>query len=469
MKTLILKLLLLLAIIGTIVFTLDRSGLFDADLVNNHEQASWDSFYEFTEKNDIDVLLIGNSHLYTGINPNHLSCILGTNCFILAGSGVPVVDAYYSLKEALTRCSPKVVVLETFCIGDEELRKFSGGNLSNEYKSFSGRRNFFMKLFSTPVLFSSENYLSAWSTSIRNHDFIFKDPGQIDKNRKGLNKRHKKKEIELGRFSRFGTGITDETDKEYDELGPVVDGNEFRVNKENYVAVRKIEDLCDRKGISLYFFTVPMYHKHVANYSSWRTIVSGVIGNRYSWLDLQDQYDYDLFTKECFENTRMSNQHTSTRGARMCDYKLANFLIKKAGRIISDRHSELSWLKMFYGQDGYFERFTVNPEDKANYLLCKYVSVDGVLIADCIMQPDSRGSAIYMKIDKGTPYEKIAKGLYLYLDLTIDGESKVTKVRITEEPGSDFPEYYLLSAFVSDWKSVTSASLVDIGLPEYND
>ena len=185
MKQLYLKLLLLMAVVGGIIFLIDRTGLFNADLNNNHEQSAWNAFYDFTKNNDVDVLLIGNSHLYTGINPNHLSCLLGANCFILASSGAPVIDTYYGLKEALTRCNPKLVVLETYGIDDKHVRKLSAGNLSNQFKSFSSRHNIFHKLVSAPVLFSSDNYLSAWSTSVRNHDFIFRDPAQIRKNKKG--------------------------------------------------------------------------------------------------------------------------------------------------------------------------------------------------------------------------------------------------------------------------------------------
>ncbi|MBR4755913.1 MAG: hypothetical protein IK076_03130, partial [Bacteroidales bacterium] len=73
MRKLYLKLLLLAGITAAAIVAADRSGLFKADQINNHELAMWDAFYDFTEKNEVDVLLIGNSHLYTGINPNHLS------------------------------------------------------------------------------------------------------------------------------------------------------------------------------------------------------------------------------------------------------------------------------------------------------------------------------------------------------------------------------------------------------------
>ena len=72
MNKLYLKAVLFMAIIGAVIISVDQSGMFNPDMTNFHEKIQWDSFYDFTRSNDVDVLLVGNSHLYTGINPNHL-------------------------------------------------------------------------------------------------------------------------------------------------------------------------------------------------------------------------------------------------------------------------------------------------------------------------------------------------------------------------------------------------------------
>lgn len=464
MKQLYLKLLLLMAVVGGIIFLIDRTGLFNADLNNNHEQSAWNAFYDFTKNNDVDVLLIGNSHLYTGINPNHLSCLLGANCFILASSGAPVIDTYYGLKEALTRCNPKLVVLETYGIDDKHVRKLSAGNLSNQFKSFSSRHNIFHKLVSAPVLFSSDNYLSAWSTSVRNHDFIFRDPAQIRKNKNGQNIAHHKNDLELGRFTRFNSGITESTDSLYDALGPVVDGNEFRVNRESYTAVKKIQSLCRRKGIPLVYLTVPMYQKHLTNYQSWKTILSRVIGPDGIWLDLQEQYDPELFTKDCFENTRNENQHLTSQGARICDYKLANFILDESGASLPDRHSLPDWKRLFYREDGYFERFTIEEGDQKNFLLCKNVDLEGLLIKDCIAEPDGSNCSFYLKLDKRTDPRLFSNGINLYLGIGKAEAPKYVRVKVQQVPGTDIRDHYLLYAYGEDIGDLTSMRLISLGL-----
>ena len=467
MKKLYLKVLLFLGIIGGIVWIVDLSGMFNPDMLNYHEKQQWDSFYEFTETNDVDVLLVGNSHLYTGINPNHLSCILGSNCFILASPGTTVTDSFYALKEGLSRCNPKVVVVETYGISATKIKELTGGNLTSEFRSFSSRKNIFRKLFSMPFLFSVDNYLSALSASIRGHDMLFRDPDLIKRNLVGENIPYRTNSLNLGRYTRFATGISDETEKQYDEKGPVVDGNGFRVNKENYLTVRRIEKLCDKRGIDLVFLTLPMYEKHVSNYSSWHTIMSRVIGSGYKWLDMQDPYDHELFTRECFEDTRNSNQHMTSRGALVADYKLADYIIDELKPELPDRHRSEGWRRMFYSEKGYFENYTVDPDDNRNFLLCKNVDVHGLLVKDCafIRYGDDQGQA-FMRVDKNTDISLLKDGVELFmLIVTDEGESR-SRVTMKMTPGIAPQGHYSLSSDVVELKSPKSIRLESIGFAD---
>ena len=67
------KAIVVIAIICSILYYTEKKEFFNPDNTNNHTLKKWDSFYSFTEKKDVDVVLIGNSHLYTGINPKNLS------------------------------------------------------------------------------------------------------------------------------------------------------------------------------------------------------------------------------------------------------------------------------------------------------------------------------------------------------------------------------------------------------------
>ena len=465
MNRLYLKALLFLAIIGAAIFAFDKSGIFAPDQANYHEKRRWDSFYEFTKSNNVDVLLIGNSHLYTGIDPNHLSCALGANCFILAAPGSPIMDSYFALKEGLKRCDPKVVVLETFGIKAANVRTYTGGSLTLVFRSFYSRKNFFQKLFSTPFLFSPDNYLMAWSESVRGHDILFKDPELVKKNLSGKNIVHKRKGMNLGRFTTFTSGITDKTDKKYDEEGAVIDGNAFRVNRECYKYVKKIQRLCDRKGIKLVFLTLPMYHKHIKNYSSWHTIVSRVIGPEYDHLDLQDPYDYEVFTKECFENTRKDNQHMTAVGAFKADYKLASFLTEKAKVDFPKRYESPEWRDMFYGEAGFFENYPLDPKDDRNFKLCGRMNLGRIGVLSCALIPYDDEAQVFMRVDKRTDPSLLPDSMELTLEVEkFDGKKEFYSVPVSLRKGIDPLNNYIYMSGMLQKMEIKSVSLARIGL-----
>lgn len=72
---------------------------------------TWDSFYNEPE-DSIDVLLLGSSNIYSNINPAILWNEHGIASFNLCGSGQPIWNSYYYLKEAYKTQTPKLIVLD---------------------------------------------------------------------------------------------------------------------------------------------------------------------------------------------------------------------------------------------------------------------------------------------------------------------------------------------------------------------
>ena len=91
---------------------------FDTDLKLN-------GFYN-EPKNSLDIVFLGSSHMYFGINPNIIweeNRLLNYN---LGSNEQPIWLSYFYLKEALKYQNPKVVVLEVFSL--ENTRKFKAQN-----------------------------------------------------------------------------------------------------------------------------------------------------------------------------------------------------------------------------------------------------------------------------------------------------------------------------------------------------
>lgn len=413
-----------------VIMFLDFKGYFNADDRNNHTLKKWNTFYEFTENNDVDIILLGNSHLYTGINPKNLSTALGVNAFILASPGTNISDSYYSLKEALTKCNPKIVVVETFCINEAENCKLSNGGLTDAFKSFSARKNRLIKLESTPFLFSVYNYIYAWSVSIRNHEYIFTNQKQIKANLE--TKKKEKKELYLGRFVTATVGLQDSIIKKYETDGSPADGSKYMYSKQAAHYTQKIVELCNSKNIDVIFLTLPMYERHIRDYTSWKNTLNEIIEPLNSeWLDMQKDYNNYSFDILSFENTYNLNQHMTYLGSLIATYGLASYLKTNFNSVLPNRFEDKTWITNFYGQEGYFENRPM-MSDFNNYIKIKIdPSFPNSFIKECILQKQkNKTNKIFLKIDNDNLTNLNLHNTFIrtYLTFKDNNETKVAMV-----------------------------------------
>ncbi len=71
-------------------------------------------FFDKAAKEQIDVLFIGSSHVINAINPAVLFDTYGITSYNMGGHGSVMQATYWELREALTYCTPKYVVVATF-------------------------------------------------------------------------------------------------------------------------------------------------------------------------------------------------------------------------------------------------------------------------------------------------------------------------------------------------------------------
>ena len=385
--------LLVIAIIAIacVVYT-DRKGYFLTDQRTPHHEHRWESIYRLTPKDTIDVVVLGNSHVNTGINPKNLSCALGCTAFAMAPSGTNIIDSYYCLKEILTRTHPRLVVVETYLMNNTDKHNSSKGAVADQFRSFYPRRNIPIKLASMPVLFEVENYLPAWSFTLRNHEMIFRNPDEIKENQAILKtkRRHPDKSLYLGRFVRFTSGITDSIMTLYDTQGAPVNGEEEHVSKHDITYARKIVELCEQNNIEVFFCTLPMYYRHVANYEAWREEQARAIEpTGKPWFNMQDPYDYQSFNRDCFESSFAKNQHMTYYGSLVATYKLAHYIVDTLHIDLPKRYKEERWHRLFYGQEGYFENYKPSAADKNFTIFYRDTIVNNLRISDFTVSKDN--------------------------------------------------------------------------------
>lgn len=415
------------AIIAIVVLT-DKRGYFNPDYSNDHTRRKWNTYYEFVKKQPVDIVLVGNSHLYTGLNPDNLSNTLGANCFILASPGTTLTDSYFCLKEAFAVNKPKIAIVETFTINDYDNHKIKDGTLSDQFKSFSARKNIVQKMLSTPLLFTSDNYVAAWSNTIRNHNFIFTDTAQIKRNL--TYKEPVRPGLYLGRYNRFMSGIEDSTLVKYNKPGFVAyDYSKNMASPEAKRYIQKIIDLCRKNNVKLVFMTLPMYHRHVHNYEVYKEDLKKIIGDQH-WIDFQQPYDTAAFTAECFENTIAGNQHMTYYGARVAAYKLAGYLKVNFGKTIPNRSSNIEWKRLFYASDGYFENYPPENDGVSQLLVQNTTLPNGLIVREMSLVPNGQAKQLIIKIDKESANSMYGKSIKVLAQSSIGGQNATVELPV---------------------------------------
>ncbi|MDD2284759.1 MAG: hypothetical protein PHQ11_05085 [Paludibacter sp.] len=422
-------------VVGVVAWT-DYRGYFNPDYTNDHTRRKWNAYYELTRKAPVDVVMIGNSHLYTGMNPEHLSNALGATCFILASPGTTMTDAYFSLKEAVKVKKPKMVILETFTLYDYDSHELKAGALSDQFKSFAARKDVGQKLASMPVLFQSDNYLPAWSNTIRNHSFIFTDTTQLKQNiLLGRQKPPREQGLYLGRYIRFTSGLEKNTLKRYDEPGFVAYNYAEKLpGDEAKKYLKKAIALCKREKIELVLLTLPMYHRHLQGYEIYKNEILKTIGDKQSWLDMQLHYDTTAFTPESFENTVAPNQHMTYQGSLVAAYKLAHYLKKYHAEVIPDRSGERKWIELFYASDGFFINNSPLQDGVSKVLMTNVPVASEYQLKELILVPEQGAKQLMLKLVKPAEQMAVPNAFEVLADIQVERQTMTMPVKLARSP-----------------------------------
>lgn len=116
-KSILKKIVATLAFLGILGFVI---YILNTTLQVKYEDGvlTMQDFYKYPE-NSVDVILLGSSHLGSNVDPTQLYEEYGLASYCLWGSAQPTWNTYYFLKEALKYQKPKLVVLETYVVAQD--------------------------------------------------------------------------------------------------------------------------------------------------------------------------------------------------------------------------------------------------------------------------------------------------------------------------------------------------------------
>lgn len=401
----LLKGLLMLSFVTAIVAYTDKKEYFVGDQTNNHTERKWRSFYRFADKQlkNADIVVFGNSHASAGVEPYIVSMATGTYCFILNTPGSSAIDAYFNLQEILAHnTKPKIVILETACLNGSEI-----GEEWGRIQSFEAKKNSWQKLKSMPYLFKPDKWIKAWSSTIRNHNFLLTDTARIAFNLKNVGK-HKnpdKSSFDLGRFSHGQNFLKDTTVAKYTKLGSPIKCAKHDIADGNVIYLKKLHELCKENGIELMLFTAPMYYKTFDNYSVQKNKDLAAFKEipNLKWLDLQESYDSALFTVEAFNNEYIGAQHNTYYGMTLNSYKLSKFILDNYANILPNKKNEQYWIDDFINTDFDFVfNHDVSPAMTAYVVVAKHQNIDELHVKEFVTKEDGNNKILILKLDNHT-------------------------------------------------------------------
>lgn len=328
----------------------------------------WHSFYE--QKENIDNLFVGSSHVYCDINPFVLDEINGQNNFNLSVGNMRLNNMYYSIREANRYHDLSNVVIEMYyetLIGD--MGNFhSESMVSNAWDSSDYMHLSLNKMEYMYTLSEKEQYIDTVFPFTRFRSNLF-DFGYISNNvRKKQTddyknfKYHFEDESGVVEFQDKGYGYTSRVLK--DSQRKILIRNslseEVHITEDAEVYLRKIIEYCQEEEIRLTLIVSPIYELQTfstGDYDSYRLQIANIAeeyGVPFYDFNLCKEKYLDIQHPEYF----MDTGHLNATGAVVFTEVLWDVLQND-----QEKNSE-------YFYDSFQEKMTLEPD--AIFGVCYY-------------------------------------------------------------------------------------------------
>ena len=226
----ILKILFVLIAIGAICTTYMRYTAI-------YKGESFYDYKHFVKPDTIDVLTVGSSHAYCGVNPIQMYDDYGISAYNLASGNQSIWFSYYYIKEVLKDQRPKVILLDIYTIA----------NLDDSFDY-----NIPMNFLSMPFGYYKYEALKNAGAGENLEDILFEFPtthtryNELDRSSFQLND-----SCTLG-YQYFDQVFSFENVLDY---ATITEQKPISEKAEQYL--RKVLELCNRRGIQLVLFNAP--------------------------------------------------------------------------------------------------------------------------------------------------------------------------------------------------------------------
>ena len=274
-------------------------------------------FYEL-DKNTVDVMMVGDSHIYHSFISQLIYNQSGITSAIMATSNQSIINSYWAIKHALNRQKPKVIIMDTHSIEDT-LRK------ADDYLHFTSG------ILALPDFCIDKYYCYkdlkeagyGLSDSLTVYDVVgllqFRNDYDREFNIEELINLIVCPEKEFKTFGYYPS--TEIMELEALNVGGTYDVVDFE-DTITYIYLNKILELCKQNDMEL-LLTRNLYNSTSANLKTYESIFKWADANDVKYIDyfeLIEQLDFNTKTDFC------NSTHLNYSGAKKASNYLINFL-----------------------------------------------------------------------------------------------------------------------------------------------
>lgn len=275
-------------------------------LKTNHRGKLIEGLYNHTG-NSYDVVLMGGSHMNSGIDPNILWKSYGITSFNYATGGQSIDVTYYMLKEVLKNHKVKIAVVDAYYLarsakyGTKQYISNALDNMKFSLNKLDAINNCVPLKDRFSYLFPILKYHYRWN-ELTKRDFTYKS-----------NEEYYQKGFDAG------TKVYGKSDSTLNQTSSTV-SRSTKLPEKSYIYLKKIIDLCNKNGVKLILFNTPFDYNSDSASDEWvhdqaplfNTVSKIAHNNNIPFINYNDKIKQIGFD---FKNEMYNSGHLNIKGS----------------------------------------------------------------------------------------------------------------------------------------------------------